>query len=242
MNTSIKCVVVEDEPLAQEVIKSHINNHSNLEIVKIFGNGIEAKDWLESNHQSVDVVFTDIEMPGLNGLDMIKDQYPAPFAVVFTTAHPNFATDAFEIEALDYLLKPIAPDRFAKAIKRIEEYVGLKKNADKESSLSSDFIFVKVDGQHQKVYYNDIYFVEAFADYVKIWLSADKRIVTLQTMRNMENALPKTAFLRVHRSFIVALDKIESVHNTNLTLAGKTLPIGKNYKDAVLQLINKSRL
>lgn len=242
MNTAIKCVIVEDEPLAQDVLKTHISNHSNLEIVKTFSNGIEANEWLTNNVAEVDVVFTDIEMPGLNGLDMIRSQYPAPFAIVFTTAHPNFATDAFEIEALDYLLKPIAPDRFAKAVKRIEEYIGVKKNADKESSLSSEFIFVKVDGQHQKVYYSDIYFVEAFADYVKIWLSSDKRIVTLQTMRNMENALPKSSFLRIHRSYIVALDKIESVHNANLSLAGKSLPIGKNYKDAVLQLINKSRL
>jgi DNA-binding LytR/AlgR family response regulator len=242
MNPTIKCVIIEDEPLAQEVLKSHISNHPQLEVIQAFNNGVEAKEWLQNNQNSLDVVFTDIEMPGLNGLDLIRGQYPAPYAIVFTTAHPNFATDAFEIEALDYLLKPIAPDRFAKAVKRIEEYVSLKKNVDKESSLSSDFIFVKVDGQHQKVYYNDIYFVEAFADYVKIWLSAEKRIVTLQTMRNMENALPKSNFLRIHRSFIVALDKIESVQNANLSLAGKLLPIGKNYKDAVLELINKSRL
>jgi DNA-binding LytR/AlgR family response regulator len=242
MNPTIKCVIIEDEPLAQEVIKTHINNHSQLEIIQIFSNGVDANHWLNENAQIPDVVFTDIEMPGINGLDLIRGQYPAPYAIIFTTAHPNFATDAFEIEALDYLLKPIAPDRFAKAVKRIEEYVALKKNVDKESSLASDFIFVKVDGQHQKIYYNDIYFVEAFADYVKIWLSSDKRIVTLQTMRNMENALPKSNFLRIHRSYIVALDKIESVQNSNLNLAGKTLPIGKNYKDSVLALISKSRL
>lgn len=242
MNPTIKCVLIEDEPLAQEVLRAHISNHPQLEIIQIFNNGIDAKNWLTENTDVPDVVFTDIEMPGLNGLELTRGQYPAPYAVVFTTAHPNFATDAFEIEALDYLLKPIAPDRFSKAVKRIEEYVSLKKNVDKESSLDKDFIFIKVDGQHQKVYYNDIYFVEAFADYVKIWLSADKRIVTLQTMRNMENALPKSNFLRIHRSYIVALDKIESIQNANLFLAGKQLPIGKNYKEAVIELVNKSRL
>ncbi len=242
MPNSIKCIIIDDEPLALDILETYIQSHENLKLVNKFSNAQEASQWLASNENEVDIVFSDIDMPEMSGIDLIKSRYPAPYAIIFTTAHPNYATDAFDFEALDYLLKPIAPDRFAKAIKRAEEYVQLRRNADKDSSLNTDYIFVKVDGQHQKVLYQDIYFVEAFADYVKIWISPDKRIVTLQTMRNMENALPKSSFIRVHRSFIVALDKIESIQNSNISIGGKLIPIGKNYKDAVMEIVKKAKL
>lgn len=242
MPNSIKCIIIDDEPLALDILETYIQGYENLHLVNKFSNAQDAAVWLSENENNIDIVFSDIDMPGMSGMDLIKAKYPAPYAVIFTTAHPNYATDAFDFEALDYLLKPIAPDRFAKAMKRAEEYVQLRRNADKDSSLNTDYIFVKVDGQHQKVMYQDIFFVEAFADYVKIWISPEKRIVTLQTMRNMENALPNSSFIRVHRSFIVALDKIESIQNSNISIGGKMIPIGKNYKDAVMEIVKKAKL
>jgi DNA-binding LytR/AlgR family response regulator len=232
--------LVDDEPLALEVLKAHLGNHNNVEVVNTFSNGLDAIEWLKDH--SVDAVFTDINMPGISGLDLVKNQYPAPHAVIFTTAHPNYAADAFEFEALDYLLKPISPERLDKAIKRLEEYMQMKKGGDEDVSLKPDFVFVKVDGQHQKVNYSDIQYIEAFADYVKIWTSNDKRIVTLQTMRNMEQALPADLFVRIHRSFIVAKSKIEAIQNNAVVVGNKQLPVGKNYKDLVQSIVNQTRL
>jgi DNA-binding LytR/AlgR family response regulator len=203
-------------------------------------NGSDAVD--KCHEKSYDIVFLDENMPGISGLDLVKNQYPAPHAVIFTTAHPNYAADAFEFEALDYLLKPISPERIDKAIKRLEEYLQMKKVGDEDVSLKPDFVFVKVDGQHQKVNYNDILYVEAFADYVKIWTSSDKRIVTLQTMRNMEQSLPADKFVRIHRSYIVSKSKIETIQNNAILIAGKQLPVGKNYKDLVQGIVNLTKL
>lgn len=239
-NKSIRCILIDDEPLALEVLKAHLVNHQSVEVVTTFSNGSDAIDWLKEN--TVDAIFTDINMPGISGLDLVKHQYPAPHAVIFTTAHPNYAADAFEFEALDYLLKPISPERLDKAIKRLEEYQLMKKGGEETVSLKPDFVFVKVDGQHQKVVYDDIQYIEAFADYVKIWTSNDKRIVTLQTMRNMEQSLPAEQFVRIHRSYIVAKNKIEAIQNNAVIIGTKQLPIGKNYKDLVQSIVQQTRL
>jgi DNA-binding LytR/AlgR family response regulator len=239
INKTIRCILIDDEPLALEVLKAHLFNHQNIEVVSTFSNGLDAINWL--NEHSVDAVFTDINMPGISGLDLVKHQYPAPHAIIFTTAHPNYAADAFEYEALDYLLKPISPERLEKAIKRLDEYIQLKKVGD-DVTLKPDFVFVKVDGQHQKVNYSDILYVEAFADYVKIWTANDKRIVTLQRMHVMEKSLPSESFVRIHRSFIVAKNKIEAIQNNAVVVAGKQLPVGKNYKDLVQSIVQKTRL
>jgi DNA-binding LytR/AlgR family response regulator len=226
--------------LALEVLKTHLINYPKIEIVNTFSSALDAMNWLEMNQ--VDVVFTDIQMPGITGLDLVKNQYPAPHAVIFTTAHTDFAADAFEFEALDYLLKPISPERMEKAIKRLEEYIAIKRGSNDDVSVKPDFVFVKVDGQFQKIAYNDILFVEAFADYVKIWISNEKRIVTLQTMRNMEASLPTDRFVRIHRSFIVSKNRIEAIQNNAVIIGQKQLPIGKNYKELVQTIVSNARL
>lgn len=240
LNSTIKSILIDDEPLALEVLKTHLINYPKIEIVTTFSSALDAMNWLEMNQ--VDVVFTDIQMPGITGLDLVKNQYPAPHAVIFTTAHTDFAADAFEFEALDYLLKPISPERMEKAIKRLEEYIAIKRGSNEDVSVKPDFVFVKVDGQFQKIAYNDILFVEAFADYVKIWISNEKRIVTLQTMRNMEASLPTDRFVRIHRSYIVSKNRIEAIQNNAVIIGQKQLPIGKNYKELVQTIVSNARL
>ncbi len=236
----IKTVIIDDEPLALDVLEGLLSNFKQIEIVGKFNNPIEAAKSLPELKPSV--VFTDIQMPGQTGLEFIQNQYPAPFAVIFTTAHPNFAADAYEYEALDYLLKPISPDRLSKALKRLEEYLEYRNQPSEIANTLEDYVYVKVDGEHQKILFKDIYYIEAFADYVKIWISPTKRVVTLQTMRNMETGLPNSNFLRVHRSYIIAVDKIKSIQSNAIVLDGEIeIPIGKNYKDTISDLLTKKR-
>jgi len=237
----IKAVLIDDEPLALKVLESLLQSHPNVEIVGKFSSTSNLENELEILNP--DVVFTDIQMPGETGLEFVKKSYPMPYAVIFTTAHPNFAADAFEFEALDYLLKPIAPDRLSKAIKRLEEYMEYKENENDVADTKDDYVYVKVDGEFQKIFYDQIHYVEAFADYVKIWTSPEKRVVTLQTMRNMESGLPVDKFIRVHRSYIIAINKIKAIQNTTVILEGNIeIPIGKNYKESISQILQKNIL
>jgi DNA-binding LytR/AlgR family response regulator len=237
----IKAVLIDDEPLALNVLESLLQSHPNVEIVGKFSSTSNLENELEILNP--DVVFTDIQMPGETGLEFVKKSYPMPYAVIFTTAHPNFAADAFEFEALDYLLKPIAPDRLGKAIKRLEEYMEYKENENDVADTKDDYVYVKVDGEFQKIFYDQIHYVEAFADYVKIWTSPEKRVVTLQTMRNMESGLPVDKFIRVHRSYIIAINKIKAIQNTTVILEGNIeIPIGKNYKESISQILQKNIL
>ncbi|MBL7812498.1 MAG: response regulator transcription factor [Bacteroidetes bacterium] len=241
MNEEFTCLCVDDEPLALEVMASLIQRHSNLKLMGKCSNALEAMERLKQ--QPVQVVFSDINMPGVSGIDFAKALKDSGTVVIFTTAYQEYAAEAFEMEALDYLLKPISPDRFAKTVKRIEEYFDLRKSGNAEdSTLNEGHMFVKSDGKLLKVNYADILYVEAFADYVKIWTQEDRRIVTLQTMKNMENALPPEKFIRVHRSFIVAIDKIQSVQSTAVKIGNKEIPVGKNYKDPLMELIQKMNL
>jgi DNA-binding LytR/AlgR family response regulator len=238
---TIKTVIIDDEPLALTVLESLLKRFDNIEIVGKFSSAIGLKD--ELDQLKPDVIFSDIQMPGMTGLEFIKSQYPMPYAVIFTTAHANFAAEAFEFEALDYLMKPISPERIEKAIKRLEEYIELRESAEEIAQTEEEYVYVKVDGEFQKIFYKDIHYVEAFADYVKIWVSPEKRVVTLQTMRNMESGLPSEKFIRVHRSYIVSIDKITAIQNTSVIISGSIeIPIGKNYKDSVSQLLHKNKL
>ena len=238
---TIKTVIIDDEPLALTVLESLLKRFDNIEIVGKFSSAIGLKE--ELDQLKPDVIFSDIQMPGMTGLEFIKSQYPMPYAVVFTTAHANFAAEAFEFEALDYLMKPISPERIEKAIKRLEEYIELRESAEEIAQTEEEYVYVKVDGEFQKIFYKDIHYVEAFADYVKIWISPEKRVVTLQTMRNMESGLPSEKFIRVHRSYIVSIDKITAIQNSSVIISSSIeIPIGKNYKDSVSQLLQKNKL
>lgn len=237
----MKVVIIDDEPLAITVMENLLKAHSDVEVIATFNSTLGLADKLDM--LKPDVVFSDIRMPGETGLEFVKSQYPMPYAVVFTTAYSDYAAEAFEFEALDYLVKPISPDRMNKAVKRIEEYLALKSANTEMAETQDDYVYVKVDGEFQKILYKDILYVEAFADYVKIWTAPDRRVVTLQTMRNMENGLPNDRFIRVHRSFIIAIDKIKSIQNTSVHLhGGIDVPVGKNYKDSINMLLQKNRL
>ncbi|MCK9481995.1 MAG: LytTR family DNA-binding domain-containing protein [Bacteroidia bacterium] len=233
----VKLILVDDEPLATEVLSSHISKFPHLEVIGRFRNTHDALEFI--NQEPVDAIFLDIQMPHETGLQFLKKIEDKRIPVIFVTAYPEYAVEAFDLEALDYLVKPVPVDRFKKSIDKLEEFLKIKKSKEDENTkLEDGHIFVKADFKFVKLNYEDILYIEAFADYVKIHIPDDKRIITLQTMKKMETTLPKDKFVRVHRSFIVAINKVTSLSGTHVTIGNKHIPIGKNYKDSFMEVMN----
>lgn len=236
MNNKLKCLAVDDEPLALDVIESHLSHFPELELAGRCANAIQAAEILK--HKEIDLLFLDIQMPEITGINFFKSLEKKPM-VIFTTAYGEYAVEGFELEAIDYLLKPIALERFTKAVEKAKEFYALKNSGEIESSTMDDeHIFVKSNQKLVRINYNDILYVEAFADYVKIF-TPERRIVTLQTMKNMEAKLPSDKFCRVHRSFILAMKHVQAFSSTEVEVNGRKIPIGKNYKDNFVSLMKQ---
>jgi DNA-binding LytR/AlgR family response regulator len=235
----MNCIAVDDEPLALDIIEAYVARHPELTLVARCNNAAEASEVLKKH--KVDLMFLDIEMPEITGLSFVKSLEHKPL-FMFTTAYPDYALEGFELDAIDYLLKPIAYDRFEKGVEKALEYYKIKQNADvAESDLENEHFFVKANQKLIKLSYSEIYYVEAFADYVKIFL-ADKKIVTLQTMKNMELKLPPDMFSRVHRSFIVNRNHVTSFSTSVCEVNEVKIPIGKNYKEAFVALMKSNTI
>jgi two-component system, LytTR family, response regulator len=236
MKKPIKCIAIDDEPLALEIIEAHVSKIDNLKLINKCSNALEALEFIKKEQPNI--IFCDINMPEISGLEFAAAIKDKNILLVFTTAYSDYAVDAFALDALDYLLKPISLDRFKKAVERAEEYFEFKNQVSQpHSELAEGHMFVKADSRMVKINYEDIWYVEAFADYVKIYTSEDKRIVTLQTMKNMEQTLPSHLFARVHRSYIVAINKVLAVGIHDVKIGNKNIPLGKNYKDSFAEKI-----
>ena len=239
-------IIVDDEPLAREVLETYISKFPGMTLLATCQNAIEAFEAL--NTHKVDLMFLDIQMPQISGIDFLKTLSQPP-KVIFTTAYSNYALDGYELNVVDYLLKPIAFDRFVKAINKAMELLKkpqAAKNTPPEIAVEEDddkpdYIFVKADKKLIKVKFEDIFYIEGLKDYV-ILHTPGGRIVTLQTMKSLEEKLPTEIFMRVHRSYIVNLNKIDIMEGNMLEVNKKTIPVGKNYKDELLNVINKNRL
>lgn len=244
----INVIIVDDEPLAQDVLETYIEKVPELKLVKKCSNAFEANEALKNNQ--IDLMFLDIQMPQLTGIDFLKTLSKPPL-VIFTTAYSNYAIEGFELNALDYLLKPISIDRFMKAVNKAVEQVALqRKDTPVGSSAPAeeegpDYIFVKADKKLVKVNFDEILYIEGLKDYVIIRMEG-QRVITLQTMKSLEDKLPQSQFKRIHRSYIVNIKHIEAVvgNMVEVTEKGqaKHLPVGKNYRDELLDMINKNRL
>lgn len=232
-------IIVDDEPLAIEVIETYLSQFPELKLKAKCSNAVEAFEALES--AEIDLMFLDIQMPQISGIDFLKSLKNPP-KVIFTTAFSNFAVEGFELNAVDYLLKPFSLERFSKAVQKFLEIYTKKEN--KTTLLSEDepdYIFVKADKKLIKVRFEDIFYVEGLKDYVMLHTPTG-RIVTLQTMKSLEEKLPSDIFIRVHRSYIVNLKLIELLEANSVLVNKKKIPIGKNYKDELLNVINQKRL
>ena len=225
----IKCIIIEDETLAQNVIQSHLQKIAGFELVGICSNALEAKQILANNQ--VDLIFLDIQLPGMTGLNFLRTLENSP-VVILTTAYTEYAIESYEFNVIDYLLKPISFERFSKAINKVIESKLLLP------TTKADHIYIKSSGKYFKINFSDIIYIEGMKDYLKI-CTADATIVTLQTMNEMEKLLPQEQFIRVHKSYIVSLSRIKSIYGNNIETSKVTIPIGVNYKEKVMQLTGK---
>lgn len=231
----LNCIIVDDEPLAQDVIESYLESERDIQLLRKCQNALEAREALKT--LQVDLLFLDIQMPEISGIDFLRSLESPPM-VIFTTAHPNYAVEGFNLDAVDYLMKPISKERFNKAVKKARELYTMK-NQPVSTGLPAeedDHFFVKADQKLLKLRYDDVHYVEALADYVKIHTD-EKRIITLQTMKKMEERLPSDRFIRVHRSFIVRIGKIKSISGNKIELGDQQIPIGKNYKSSLYEYL-----
>jgi len=237
MTKKIHCLVVDDEPVAREILENHLSKIDTLEVVGSCKSAIEAFNFINSTN--VDLIFLDINMPEISGLSFAKS-INTNIKIIFTTAYREYAVDGFDLQAVDYLLKPIS---FERLLQGINKYLG--ENPRIQSVFETEIVqeksesfFVRSDRKMIKICFSDILFIESLADYIKIHLS-NKTVVTRETISSIEVKLPKHDFLRVHRSFIVSLTNIDSFTNELIEIKKKQIPISRSYRKTVLEKLSE---
>ena len=230
----IRCIAIDDEPLALQLINEYCTKIPFINLLQTFTNPDEAKSWLQQN--DADLIFLDIQMPDVNGLQFYKSLTKKP-QVIFTTAYSEFAVEGFNVDAIDYLLKPFEYDRFLKAAYKANEYLDFLSS--QEMQLAS--IFIKVDYQLMKINLKDIDLIEGLDDYIRIH-TKPRPVLTLMTLKSLQEKLHPKEFLRIHRSYIVPISKIESFGKNKVRVAGKEIPIGSSYTEVYQQLLKTKNL
>ena len=220
------CLIVEDEPLSQDVLKKYIDDCPMLQLAAVCSDAFEATNVL--NSQQIDILFLDINMPKLSGIKFLQS-LPKPPLVIFTTAYPEYAVDGFNLNAVDYLLKPYSFERFLQAVNKAIE----KLQQQKPKTLQKEFITVKADKKIYKLATDDIYYLEAYGDYIKIILK-DKTLLIHDTFKNFLNQLPEQTFVRIHKSYAINTNKIEFIEGNQVRVFNQLLPISLSYKDELL--------
>ena len=235
----IKCLIIDDEPLAINVIKNYLEPVENFEVIDTFSNPIEGLNFLKNNR--VDVIFLDINMPVLDGINFIKSLENPPLLVI-TSAYSQFAIETYELDVLDYLVKPIEFPRLMKTLNKISKRLENKTSSPQENSTDSPFIFVKIDKKRmKKIFFNEILVIESLKDYLKINTLTGKYIIH-STLSDFTDLLPEKNFLRIHRSYTIAIDKIDAVEGNSIEIEGLRYVIGRSYIDHVKQRILNSSI
>lgn len=229
-----KCIIIEDEPLAQNILKKYIADHPSLELVAICGDALEAEAIL--SQQTVELIFLDINLPKLSGVNFIKTLLHSPL-IIFTTAYPEFAVEGFELSAIDYLLKPFSFARFLKAVNKAFEKLN-STSAQTTNSNRPSFVFLKADKKIHKVDLDSIFYIEAIGDYMKVVTGSGQLIIN-ETMKKLQEDLPVDSFIRVHKSFIISRNKIKFIEGNYVRVEDKNIPIGATYRSEVLAAIDK---
>ena len=221
MPKTVSCIIVDDEAIARDIIASHLSKIDNIEVVAQCKNAIEAFNFISNN--TVDLVFLDINMPEISGIAFAKSINKG-IKIIFTTAYRDYAVEGFDLQAVDYLLKPIAFERLLKSVNRYFEVTTVSKENANETLVNNDFVFVRSDRKMLKVDFDSILYIESLSDYIKIHLQ-NETIVTRETISTIEAKLPKHRFLRIHRSYIICVSKIQSFTNEYVTINNITLSI-----------------
>lgn len=235
----LKCLIVDDEPMAADLVERYVLKTPFLQLEKKCDNAIEAIDYIEKN--DVDLIFLDIQMPDLTGLEFAK-MIPKSTRIIFTTAFNQYAIDGFKADALDYLLKPFNYSEFLTAANKAKEWFVLW-NQKKENIKENSFFYVKSEYKQLKIEFDDILYIEGLKDYVKIWLKNNpKPILTLMSLKNLEEVLPSDRFMRVHRSFIVSLPNVEVIERGQIIINKQRITVSEQYKPQFLAYINTNSL
>lgn len=235
----MKCIIVDDEPLAREGMKLNVSEVTFLDLVGCFENAIQANDFVVNN--DVDLIFLDIQMPGMTGLEFIK-LLPKQPLVILTTAYPQYALESYELDVIDYLVKPIRIERFIKAVNKANDYHVIKQlpfsSIDK---IEDNYFYVKADRKYVKIHFDDILFIEGLKDYVIIQTSKEK-IMTAMNVKTIFSYLPETIFARINKSFIINIKHIKEIDNDFVIINNHELPIGRTFKDNFLNNYISNRL
>jgi DNA-binding LytR/AlgR family response regulator len=229
----IRCIIIEDEPLAQDVIKNHLQQSGRFNLVGTYRNALEAKEAIAK--EEIDLIFLDIQLPGMTGLNFLRSLINPPL-VVFTTSYPEYALESYEFNVIDYLLKPISYERFSKTIDKIIDGKIFKTASGEIKPINREYIFIRSNGKFFRISFSDIIYIEGMKDYLKIH-TADHTIITHQTMGEMENILPPGQFIRIQKSYIVSIAKIKAVSGNSVDMGRALLPIGLNYKEKFMLFI-----
>jgi len=232
----LSCIIIDDEPVARKILQEFIEQVPYLSLLGKFENAMKAEEFLKTNRP--DLIFLDIEMPKVSGLQMLK-QVNIDSMVILTTAFPKYALDGYELDIIDYLLKPFALHRFLKAVQKAKDFDEMKTQSGAVSPPS--YIYIKSEKRIEKVELNDILYAEVLGNYVTIYTER-KNIIAYLTMKSLESQLPSADFIKIHQSFLVNCSKIESVEGNELKVGSKSLPISRNCRDTVNHLINQRLL
>lgn len=231
MNRKIQTLVVEDEPLAREGLINYIKDIDFLEVKAACENALEANQVLTNT--TIELMFLDVQMPKITGIDFLKSIKEPPM-VIMTTAYPNFALQGYELDVLDYLVKPVPFERFLKAVNKARDFFELKTRSYEPANIREDYFFVKCDYRYEKIHFDDVLYVEGKENYVVIH-TATKQFMTLLRMKNMEETLPPSSFIRIHKSYIASLKAISAIDGNEVVVGNRKLPLSREKKAEILE-------
>jgi DNA-binding LytR/AlgR family response regulator len=232
----LSCIIVDDEPVARKILQEFTEQVPFLDLLGKFESAMKAEEFIKSNQP--DIIFVDIEMPKVSGLQMLK-QIKTDSMVILTTAFPQYALDGYELDIIDYLLKPFALHRFLKAVQKAKDFYEMKTQSS--NVVLPSYIFIKSEKRIEKVELRDILYAEVLGNYLTIH-TENKKIIAYLTMKSLQNQLSSSDFIKIHQSFLVNCSKIESLEGNELRVGAKSLPISRNYRDSVTKLVNQRLL
>jgi DNA-binding LytR/AlgR family response regulator len=234
----LKCIIIDDEPIARKVLQEFVGEVDFLELVGYAENPLRAMPLMDGH--DVDIVFLDINMPKINGIDFLKS-YKTNARIIITTAYPVYAVEAYGLDVLDYLVKPVSFDRFLKACNKVKELSDLKNTSPSNAHKTPDHFFIKCENQIEKVFYDDLLYAEAMMNYVMLYTTAKKMMVYI-TMKGLEEQLPLESFIKVHKSFIVNISKIKSIEGNILHVGNEKIAISQNLREKVINQIIQDKM
>jgi two-component system, LytTR family, response regulator LytT len=236
----ITTIAIDDEPLALKLVTGYIEKTPGLKLTGKFDNPMDAVEFLA--REKVDLIFVDVQMPDLSGIEFTRSMVRGP-KVIFTTAYEKYALEGFRLDVVDYLLKPFSYEEFYRAVQKVQNLLKLEGSALNQVEANAEFLFLKSDYKIRRINFNDILYVEGLKDYVKVYINNDpKPILSLTSMKNLETKLPESKFMRVHRSFIVNLDKVTMIERSRIVFGKAYIPVSEQYKDKFQEYLNKNFL